>query len=251
MYEQTDENVFDFVGIYLYEWKGFYPDDKEMIPRHTPEAFGKYVVIKSYVDAKHAGNMANRRSHSGIISYVNNAPIIWYSKHQNTVEASSFGSDCFALRISTEIIEALRYKLRCFGIPVEGPAEVFCDNMSVVNNLSIPTSTLKIGIMPYVTTGLVRPRLYLLSGLGGFRESLTCQNFLQRKKFLGIQGIIWLIQYSLTQHNQLVILRRRRLICTWVHLSTSHTTRVFSESWFWDCINIFYSNRSYMVINLR
>ena len=28
-----------------------------------------------------------------------------------------------------------------FWIPVEGPAEVFCDNMSVVNNLSIPTST--------------------------------------------------------------------------------------------------------------
>ena len=22
--------------------------------------------------------------------------------------------------------------LRCFGIPVEGPAEVFCDNMTVV-----------------------------------------------------------------------------------------------------------------------
>ena len=40
------------------------------------------------------------------------------------------------------MIEALRYKLRCFGIPVEGPAEVFCDNMSVVKNLSIPTSVL-------------------------------------------------------------------------------------------------------------
>ena len=38
------------------------------------------------------------------------------------------------------MIEALRYKLICFGIPVEGPAEVFCDNMSVVKNPSIPTS---------------------------------------------------------------------------------------------------------------
>ena len=34
------------------------------------------------------------------------------------------------------------YKLRCFGIPLEGPAEVFCDNMPVVKNLSIPTSAL-------------------------------------------------------------------------------------------------------------
>ena len=40
------------------------------------------------------------------------------------------------------MIESLRYKLRCFGIPVEGCAVVFCDNMSVVNNLNIPTSVL-------------------------------------------------------------------------------------------------------------
>ena len=46
-----------------------------MIPRHIPEALGKYVVIKAYVDANHEGNMANRRSYSYIIIYVNNAPI--------------------------------------------------------------------------------------------------------------------------------------------------------------------------------
>ena len=40
------------------------------------------------------------------------------------------------------MIEYLRYKLRCFGIPVEGPAEVFFDNVSVVKNSNIPTSAL-------------------------------------------------------------------------------------------------------------
>ena len=90
-----------------------------MMSRHIPEALSKYVVIKAYVDAKHEGNMANRRSYSGIIIYVNNAPIIWYIKQHNTVEASSFGSEFLALRIATEIIEALSYKLRCFGIPGE------------------------------------------------------------------------------------------------------------------------------------
>ena len=69
-------------------------------------------MIKYYVDNNHAGNMANGRSHSGIIIYVNIAPIIWYSKRQNTVEASSFGLEFFALSISTEIIESLRYNLR-------------------------------------------------------------------------------------------------------------------------------------------
>ncbi len=46
------------------------------------------------------------------------------------------------MRISTEMIEALRYKLRCFGIPIDGPAEVFCDNKSVVTNSSVPASVL-------------------------------------------------------------------------------------------------------------
>ena len=52
-------------------------------------------------------NMANRGSHSGIIIYVNNLPIIWYSKRQNTVESSSFGSEFVALRVATEITDAL------------------------------------------------------------------------------------------------------------------------------------------------
>ena len=37
---------------------------------------------------------------------------------------------------------ALRYKLQMFGVPIEGPANVFCDNRGVVKNASIPESTL-------------------------------------------------------------------------------------------------------------
>ena len=50
------------------------------MPRHITEALGKYVVIKYYVDANHAGNMASMSSHYVIIIYVNNEAIIWYSK---------------------------------------------------------------------------------------------------------------------------------------------------------------------------
>ena len=55
------------------------------MPWNIPEAISKYVVIESYVDANHAVNMENRRSHYGIIVYVNNSPIVWYSKHYNVV----------------------------------------------------------------------------------------------------------------------------------------------------------------------
>jgi hypothetical protein len=47
-----------------------------------------------------------------------------------------------ALRIATELIEALRYKLRTFGVPVEDPSNVHCDNKLVVTNVSVPTSVL-------------------------------------------------------------------------------------------------------------
>ena len=62
---------------------------------------------------------------------------------QNKVESSSFGSEFIALQIATKIIEGLRYKIRMFGVPINRPADVFCDNQSVVTNVSIPSSVLK------------------------------------------------------------------------------------------------------------
>jgi hypothetical protein len=98
--------------------------------------------MSAFVDANHAGNVITRRSHSGMFIFVQNAPIIWFSKRQNTVEAATFGSEFVALRICKELIVALRYKLRMFGVPIEGPTNVFCDNRGVVKNVSIPESTL-------------------------------------------------------------------------------------------------------------
>ncbi len=41
------------------------------------------------------------------------------------------------------MVEGLRYKLRMMGVQVDGPANVFCDNESVVKNSTKPESTLK------------------------------------------------------------------------------------------------------------
>lgn len=84
-----------------------------------------------------------RRSQTGILIYVNRAPIIWHSKRQNTVETSTFGSEIVAVKNAIELIEALRYKLRMFGIEIEGPTDLFCDNEAVVKNCSNPESSLK------------------------------------------------------------------------------------------------------------
>jgi hypothetical protein len=78
-----------------------------------------------------------------VIIYVNKAPILWYSKHQNTVETSTFGSEYCAMKIAIDMIEGLQYKLRMMGIPLNGPTSFFCDNQSVVKNTTAPESVLK------------------------------------------------------------------------------------------------------------
>jgi hypothetical protein len=116
-------------------WKEFYGDVHGELPPNMPEPRGHSVTTSAFVDAKnHAGNAITRRSHSGIFLFVQNAPIIWYSKRQNTVEAATFGSEFVALRICKELIVALRYKLRMFGVPIDGSTNVFCDNRRVVRN---------------------------------------------------------------------------------------------------------------------
>jgi hypothetical protein len=61
-------------------------------------------------------------------------PLNGTQKKQNTIESSTFGSEFVALTKCTELIECLRYKLRMMGLELDGPANVFCDNKSVVTN---------------------------------------------------------------------------------------------------------------------
>lgn len=124
------------------DWSSFYPDAMEELPPKMPEPLGNPVHIYTFVDANHAGNLVTRRSHSGILLFVQNSPILWLSRRQNTVETSTFGSEFVALRTARDMIVAMRYKLRMFGVPLEGPAQVFCDNQGVVKNTSIPESVL-------------------------------------------------------------------------------------------------------------
>ncbi len=68
--------------------------------------------------------------------------MIAFSKRQNTCESSTYGSELVAMGIAKDMVSALRIKLKCFGIPLSGPTNVFCDNNAVVQNTTIPESTL-------------------------------------------------------------------------------------------------------------
>ncbi|KAI2494242.1 Reverse transcriptase (RNA-dependent DNA polymerase) [Fragilaria crotonensis] len=137
------EPIFDENSFHVCDWSEFYPDAEEAIPHNVPEERGHGVVTSAFVDADHAGCKATRRSHTGVFVFVNKAPILWYSKRQNTVETSTFGSEFCAMKVAIDMIEGVRYKLRMMGIPLNGPTSVFCDNQSVVKNTTAPESVLK------------------------------------------------------------------------------------------------------------
>ena len=69
--------------------------------------------------------------HTGIFIYMNKGLVDTYSKKQNTVKTSTFGSELVASRVVMERAKALRIKLQLMGIPLEGPTRVHCDNESV------------------------------------------------------------------------------------------------------------------------
>ena len=114
-----------------YDWCDFYRDATEAIPSDMPKPRGNPMTTHCFVDASHGSDRATRRSQTGILLFCNKAPIVWHSKRQNTVEASTFGSEFQAMKNAIELIEAMRYKLRMFGVPLEQPTNIFCDNEAV------------------------------------------------------------------------------------------------------------------------
>ena len=60
--------------------KKIYQDAKEDIPTNSPEPRGRSVQVNCYVDANHAGDRVTRRSHTGILIFLNMALVSWFSK---------------------------------------------------------------------------------------------------------------------------------------------------------------------------
>ena len=138
-----DAREFEHPAAQEFDWTSYYPEVRELIPPNAPVPLGKPVQTTCHVDSDHAGDVVTRRSRTGILLYVNRAPILWYSKKQTSVETSTFGSEFVALKTATELIKGLRYKLRMMGIPILDATHVLVDNQLVVLNTSRPDSTLK------------------------------------------------------------------------------------------------------------
>ena len=69
------------------------------------------VLTLAFVDASHASNKVTRQSHSGHLLFVNQAPVKWLSRQQQTADTSAFSSKFIAMEHYIKDIEYLRFKL--------------------------------------------------------------------------------------------------------------------------------------------
>ena len=89
-------------------WESFYPEVSETIPTNVSGARGNSVTSLFFVNADHAECKVTIRFHTGVLLFENRSYIVSYSKRQNTIESSTFGSDFVAMKQSVDLIEALR-----------------------------------------------------------------------------------------------------------------------------------------------
>ena len=109
-----------------------------------PKPFGREVQVTMYVYAEHAGILISLQQKLGVLIYVNFLQTIWYSKIQNTVESSTFGSEFISQCNVMKLVKYMCYKLRMMGSLLETvPTDVWANNYIIVKNTSTPESILR------------------------------------------------------------------------------------------------------------
>mmetsp|Transcript_52228 Transcript_52228/g.78006 ORF Transcript_52228/g.78006 Transcript_52228/m.78006 type:complete len:1156 (-) Transcript_52228:781-4248(-) len=120
-----------------------YPDAEEEIDPNLPAAYGDELDTSIFFDADHAHDHKTRRSITGIIVCVGRAPVSWLSRRQGCIATSTYCAEFVAMRTAVEEAISLRYMLRCLGVPVTMPTNLFGDNYGSIQSASLPHGDLK------------------------------------------------------------------------------------------------------------
>ena len=126
-----------------YDWeRSVYGRVREEIPKDAPAPKGKPVVTTTYKDANLCHDLATGRAVTGILHFINQTPVEWFTKKQPTVETATYGSEFAAAKVAIQQIVGLRNTLRYLGVNLQETSYLFGDNESVVTSGSLPHSKL-------------------------------------------------------------------------------------------------------------
>lgn len=120
-----------------------YPDASEEVDPNLPRPFGTEIETTIFFDADHAHDQKTRRSITGIVVLAGRTPVLWISKRQGCIATSTYTAEFVAMRQAVEEAISIRYMLRCLGVPVTKPTDLFGDNRSVFQSAGIPDGELK------------------------------------------------------------------------------------------------------------
>ena len=98
------------------------PDEEVWDEDLYPPPLGNIMRISSFVDACLGYCKETGKSITSIIHLVNQTPIKFFSKLQNTVETTTYGSEFVAARQCTEKVREPQETLKSMGIPIEKTA---------------------------------------------------------------------------------------------------------------------------------
>lgn len=108
---------------------------EEMPHTNAPKPQGRRVRCTAWADASSQwGKQADTEVTYRYMMFLNRTNILWHSKRQNTVGASTLGQEFIVLTSCIEAITQLRFKLKMSRIPF--------DDESVILNATMVESTL-------------------------------------------------------------------------------------------------------------
>ena len=126
-----------------YDWaRSVYGRVREQKAPGAPVPKGKVVMTTTYKDANLYHDLATGRAVTGVLHFMNQTPIDWFTKKQASVETATYGSEFAAARTAIQQIAAMRLTLQYLGVPIQQSAYLFGDNEAVVTSGTVPHSRL-------------------------------------------------------------------------------------------------------------
>uniref|UniRef100_A0A2N9I442 Integrase catalytic domain-containing protein n=1 Tax=Fagus sylvatica TaxID=28930 RepID=A0A2N9I442_FAGSY len=97
-----------------------------------------HLRIEGYTDADWAGSPSDRKSTTGYCTFIGGNLITWRSKKQSVVARSSAEAEYRAMAHTTCELTWLRTVLQEFGLLIQGPTPLYCDNQAAIHIASNP-----------------------------------------------------------------------------------------------------------------
>jgi hypothetical protein len=128
---------------YTMELGDLYPEAHEEIGTNAPVPLVKEKEITVFVGPDHAHDQAIRKFITGIVIFVGQTPVFYFSKRQGAISTSTYGAEFCVMKTAVKELIAVCYMLRCLGVKVLHASLICGDNIGVIQNCTIKDSHLK------------------------------------------------------------------------------------------------------------